>query len=109
MLRCGSLKLWMPLLGLGAMLALAPQSRAQAEVSPDHFDENGVVGAAPAKAAVAKSKQTPAPTQTAQNKTGAAHTAARSASAKKPLDAHKPELVAVDDKRKVPASKPNNR
>ena len=37
----GSFRVCVPLLGLGIVLLLAPQSRAQQEVSPDHFDDNG--------------------------------------------------------------------
>jgi len=101
----GALRIWMPFLGLGAVLALAPQSRAQADVSPDHFDENGVSDA-PVKPAVAKAKPAAGSTTQAHNPKTGAHATSQAASNKKPAAAQQPALVAVNDKRKAPAQKP---
>jgi hypothetical protein len=101
----GSFRVCVPLLGLGIVLLLAPQSRAQQEVSPDHFDDNGIAGVAPTKAP-AKAKQPSAPVAQSNNKNSAKDS--QVAAAKKPTTAQQPELVAVTDKRKTPTRKPNN-
>jgi hypothetical protein len=98
-----AIKLWMPLAGLGAILAFAPQSRAQADVSPDHFDENGITGDfGHAKASPSKTKATPA-AAVAQNQKSNAKAKAQAASSAAPHD-----LVAVSDKSKVPPHKKND-
>ena len=105
----GDLKSWMPLVGLGAALVLAPQSRAQADVAPDHFDENGVVDVIPAKAPAARAKATPANSTQAANKKSGTHAGPQATAAKNGAQPQKPEVVAVNDKRKVPApAKPSN-
>ena len=102
-------RIWMPMLVAGAALCLAPQSRAQAEVAPDHFDgTDSWEIAAKAKTSAAKAKQaTPSTLSAAKQKPGS-HLAAGN-SAKNASEAHQPQLVAVQDKRKVPATKPQNR
>jgi len=101
-----ALRMWMPLLGLGAMLALAPQSCAQADVSPDHFDENGVWDTTvPVKLPAVKGKPGSSSAQARNTKAGA-QTKAQAASSKNPA-AQQPGLVAVNDKRKVTAQKTN--
>jgi len=102
-----ALKFWMPLLGLGAALALAPQSRAQAEVSPDHFDI-GDSGAAPAAttAPAPKAKQASASSVQARNKKPSSHTTPQIASASL-SESRQPDVLAIQDKRKTPARKPN--
>jgi hypothetical protein len=105
----GSLKIWMPLLGLGAALVLAPQSRAQAEVAPDHFDgtDSWAVASA-AKTPSSKASQSSSSSAQAANKKRGAASASQVASAKNAADSQRPELVAVQDKRKVPARKKKN-
>lgn len=101
----GSFRFCVPLLGLGIVLVLAPQSRAQQEVAPDHFDDNGFVGTVLAKAP-AKARRPAAPVAQANNKNSAK--SPQVAAANKTTTAQQPELVAVTDKRKTPARKPNN-
>jgi len=96
------LRILLPAVGLGAFLALAPAARAQADVSPDHFDD-GVSDSVPAKKAPAKAK--PAAAQ-ASSKKAATKTTAQSAPAKKPGQAaQQSAVVAVSDKRKTTAKK----
>lgn len=109
----GTTKFWMPLVGLGAALVLAPQSRAQADVSPDHFDENGITNDfAHAKPSVAKAnppKNTAAPggnTVAHSRKPGTS--AKAQAIAKNSPAAPKQQLVAVNDKSKLPPRKQND-
>lgn len=103
----GAIRLWMPLAGLGAFLAFAPQSRAQADVSPDHFDENGITrDFAAAKAPSAKAKATPA-ASVAQNQKPGAKAKLQTVSAKS-AKPQKNQLVAVNDKSKLPPRKPEN-
>jgi hypothetical protein len=99
-----AMKLWMPLVGLGAFLAFAPQSRAQADVSPDHFDENGITG----DFGHAKTSS-PSAATVAQNQKPSAKAKAQTVSAKQSstATAHQ-ELVAVNDKSKVPPRKKND-
>lgn len=91
---------------LGAAFALAPQSRAQ-EVAPDHFE---IVSKAPSAAtaiAPAPAVKPPASAATlhANKKPSARVTSANSA--KNVSGSQKPEVVAVQDKRKIPARQPN--
>jgi hypothetical protein len=103
----GAIKLWMPLAGLGAFLAFAPQSRAQADVSPDHFDENGIVSDfGHGKASPSKTTATAAST-VAQNQKPNAKAKAQAASAKQ-SSAARQEFVAVNDKSKVLPRKKND-
>lgn len=100
----GAIKLWMPLAGLATFLAFAPQSRAQAEVSPDQFGDNGTTSSfAHGKAPAAEVKAAPA--AVAQKRKPAKR---ETVSAKKPSSPQQNELVAVNDKSKVPARKPDN-
>lgn len=95
----------MPMLVLGAAFAFAPQSRAQ-EVAPDQF---AIAPNAPASAsnmtpAAAEKPASPA-TLHANKKPATRVTPANSAKNVSP--SQKPELLAVQDKRKIPASKAN--
>ena len=54
-------KLPIVLLCLGGALVLAPQSRAQSEIAPDHFDGTDSWAAASAKATAQKARQQSAP------------------------------------------------
>jgi hypothetical protein len=92
------------LLGFGAALVLAPASRAQSEVAPDHFDGNdswAAQAASKAQAPTPKTKQ-PGSAIQAQGKTSGIHAVANNLS--KPQQA---ELVAIQDKRKTSARKAN--
>jgi hypothetical protein len=102
-------KIWMPLLGLGAALALAPQSRAQSEVAPDHFDgTDSWAAAAAAKVPAPKAKQLPVATAQARNQKLSTHATPLLASAKNLPESQRPEVLAIQDKRKTQARKPNN-
>jgi hypothetical protein len=105
----GALKFWMPLAGLGAFLTFAPQSRAQADVSPDHFDENGISSDfARPKATASKAKPVASSVANAQNQKNGATANAKTASSKKPASAQQNQLVAVTEKSKVPPRKREN-
>ena len=93
-----ALRTWMPLVGLGAALALAPTSRAQSEIAPDHFD----VAYNPPAGAVANTPGLSAkqrPVQVRNNKPGT-HVTSQVASNKNLTGARRPELLAIQDKRK---------
>jgi hypothetical protein len=105
----GAIKFWMPLAGLGAALALAPQSRAQADVSPDHFDENGISSDfGHATASAPKAAATPASPAAAQDQKANGNAKGQTVSTKKSPAASREQLVAVDDKSKVPPRKKND-
>ena len=101
-------RICMPLLGLGAALALAPQSRAQ-EAAPDQFEiAPNAPNAVLAQASAATAKQPTAPAVLhAGNKKPNTHVTPAS-SGKSLSGSQKPEVVAVQDKRKIAARKPNN-
>jgi hypothetical protein len=105
-----AMKIGMFLLGLGAALALAPQSRAQSEVAPDHFDgTDSWAAAAAAKVPAPKAKQFPvAATQAARNQKLSTHATPLLASAKNFSESQRPQVLAIQDKRKAQARKPNN-
>ncbi len=87
----------MLVLGAGAMLVLAPSSRAQAEIAPDHYDAVEALSASPRPKAHAK--QASANLAQEQRKGELVLTPAPAADA----NSQRRELVAVQDKRK-PAS-----
>jgi hypothetical protein len=101
------LRLCAPLFILAAAFVLAPPSRAQ-EVAPDHFEiaPNPPAGAGAAPAIVAKPSPTKAAVHAGNKKPGAQMPVANSAN--NLSRSQKPEVVAVQDKHKLPASKPNN-
>ena len=102
----GPFRICMPLLALGAALVLAPQSRGQ-EVSPDHFEvvPNPPNAAGTAALVPAERPSAPPAAVHARNKKPSAH-AAPVNSTKNLSEFQRTALVAVQDKRKVPASKP---
>jgi len=106
-----AIKLWMPLVGLGAFLAFAPQSRAQADVSPDHFDENGISrDFAPVKTLAKSALQASsgaAKSTLAVNQKSNSSTKPQSVSAKSSATQQNP-LVAVNDKSKISPRKREN-
>jgi hypothetical protein len=102
-------KLPIVLLCLGGALVLAPQSRAQSEIAPDHFDGTdswAAATSAKAPALRAKPQAAPAATSQARNNVPAAPAlepiAARSVTVPRRSDA------IVTSKRKPAAPKPNN-
>jgi hypothetical protein len=110
MTRFGSLKIGMPLLGLGITLAFAPQSRAQADAAPDNFEV--AYDAAPlavAKVAAPKPKQLTTPSAQAAKKKPGTHATLQVASDKTIPESERPDLLAIQDKRKTSAHKPNNK
>jgi hypothetical protein len=103
-----AMRLWMPLAALGAVLAFAPQSRAQADVSPDHFDENGIASDfGHAKTSPSNAKTTPAAPAVAQNQKSNAKAKPQTVSGKESATVRQ-NLVAVNDKSKVPPRKKND-
>jgi hypothetical protein len=101
-------RIWMPLAGLGMTLALAPQSRAQADVAPDNFEVAYSATPAPAaKVPAPKAKPPVAPSPQAANKK---HTqpALQVTSAKNVSESERPDALVVQDQRKMPPRKPNN-
>ena len=98
-------RIWMPLAGLGITLALAPQSRAQADVAPDNFEVAYSATPAPAAKVVApKAKPLVARSAQAANKK---HTqpALQVTSAKNVSES---DALVVQDQRKTPPRKPND-
>ena len=85
-------------LGAGAMLVLAPSSRAQAEIAPDHYDTVEALSASPKPKAHAK--QASANLAQEQRKGELVLTPAPAADA----NSQRRELVAVQDKRKRASS-----
>jgi len=104
------LKIPVVLLGFGALVLFAPSCKAQSEISPDHFDGTDPWEIAARKPVAPKSKAATATgSYQAQNKKpGPAATvqlaAARELSKPAPHDA-----VAVQDKRKTAARKPDQK
>ena len=106
------LKMAVTLLGFGAVLVLAPSCRAQSEINPDHFDGSDsweVAARTPAPHAETSraSRNQQAENKQAQSKpAGGSSTfqlaAERQSSAPQPHDA-----VAIQDKRKPSARKPD--
>lgn len=99
-------KLPIIVLFLGGAIALAPQSRAQSEIAPDHFDGTDFWAAASAKASAQKTNQHSAPviSQTGSNKSAVPAlqpVAARSVTAPRRSD-------AILTKKRKPAPKSNN-
>jgi hypothetical protein len=102
-----AVKIWLPLLGLGAALALAPQSRAQSEVAPDHFDgTDSWAPAATAQAPAPKANQRPASSTQVRNKKLSTPATSQLASAKSFSESQRPDVLALQDKRKTPTRKP---
>jgi len=101
-------RIWMPLAGLGLTLALAPQSRAQADVSPDNFEVAYSATPAPAaKVPAPKPKPPVAPSAQAANKKHTQPTL-QVTSARNVSDSERPDALVVQDQRKTPPRKPNN-
>jgi hypothetical protein len=98
-------RIWMPLAGLGITRALAPQSRAQADVAPDNFEV--AYPATPAKVPAPKAKPPVVLSAQVANKK---HTqpALQVTSAKNVSDSERPDALVFQDQRKTPPRKPNN-
>jgi len=94
----GLLKLPVLLLGFGAGVLFAPACKAQAEVSPDHFDgTESWVAAPPRPAAVAKKHSPVSQAKSARPSLGPT---LRLSSAQD-VQESRPELVAIQDKRRA--------
>lgn len=103
-----TMKIGMFLVGLGAALALAPPSRAQSEVAPDHFDgTDSWAAAAAAKVPAPKAKQFPVAATQARNQKLSTHATPLLASAKNFSESQRPEVLAIQDKRNARVRKPN--
>jgi hypothetical protein len=101
-------RMWMPLAGLGITLALAPQSRAQADAAPDNFEVAYSATPAPAAKVLApKAKPPVAPSAQAANKKHTQPTL-QVTSAKNVSDSERPDALAIQDQRQTPPRKPNN-
>jgi hypothetical protein len=101
-------RIWIPLVGLGMALALAPQSRAQADAGPDNFETAySAVPAPAAKAPAPKAKPPVGTSAQAANKKHAQPTL-QVTSAKNVSESDRPDVLAIQDQRKTPPRKPNN-
>ncbi len=100
------LKIPMMLLGLGAALALTPACRAQSEINPDHFDGTDSWEWAAHHSAAPKPKMATATrqAQSAKSDSPSKFQLAAARDLAKPLS-H--DTVAIQDKRKPAARKPN--
>ena len=110
MTTLGRLKLSIAVLGFGTALVFAPSSRAQSEIAPDHFDGNEPWAVATVQAPAPKvSPSSPAATlASARNGAASLHTTTHLAPASAPSASRRPEVVAVEDKRKTSVGKPNH-
>jgi hypothetical protein len=102
----GLLKIPMMLVGIGAVLLLAPSCKAQSEVSPDHFDGADSWEIAARRPVALKAK--PATLNTlypAQNKKNGADANIQLAAAREVTKVSRRNSVALEDKRKVVARK----
>jgi hypothetical protein len=104
-------KLPLILAGLVAALVLTPASKAQSEVDPDHFD-----GTDSWQTAVAHQASTPGHNQAktlgqtqAQNKKSVSGATVQLAAARQGSQPARPDVVALQDKRKTAARKPDNK
>lgn len=95
------------LLGVGAALILSPACKAQ-ESSPDHFTDTGVLDVyqpAAATPAATKARQT-TPAVQAQTQHSGSTASMKDASTRKSSSTAQPNAVAVAEKRKIAARKP---
>ena len=95
-------KLPLVLLGLGGALFFAPQSRAQSEIAPDHFD--GTDSWAVAKVPTPKAKPRTA-TATSQAQKKPAAPSLQPVAARKVVADRRSAATAADKKRKIAAQK----
>ena len=103
-----SLKTCVVLCGMGAALLFAPGSKAQSEVSPDHFD--GTDSWAAAHSQAAKPKQTPANvTLQAKAQKNSQGSSFQLASSREVTKAPRPNATAVDRKRKATTPNPEKK
>ena len=102
-------KIWMPLVGLGVTLAVSPQSRAQADTTPDQFEIAYNVGpVATATVPAPKAKPTAAASAQSAKKKPGTHVTLQVTSAKNLPESEQSEALAIQEKRKTPTRKPNN-
>jgi hypothetical protein len=102
------LKITTILLGLGALLFLAPSCKAQSEVSPDHFDGTDPWEIAARKPVTAKAKPTLAnESYQAHNKKAGLGASLELAAARDLSNSTRHKAVAIQDKRQTAIRKPN--
>jgi hypothetical protein len=101
------LKLPALLLGFGAVLILTPSCKAQSEVNPDHFDGTDS-WAATAKRPVSLPTAKQAPKHAnlqAQNRKATSGPTVQPAAEREVSEPARPEVVAIQDKRKTAVRK----
>jgi hypothetical protein len=105
----GFCKLSVVLLGLAGALALAPQSRAQSEIAPDHFDgTDSWAAAASAKAPAPKAKPHSAPAALQARNNQPAVPALQPVAARDLAAPRRSDATAANKKRKTAARKSDN-
>lgn len=100
------LKLSVLLLGIGAVLLLAPASKAQSEISPDHFDGTDSWAAAAAVHPPMHKRTGAKASLQAQNQKTAQASAFQLASAREVSKPVSRDAAVVDRKRKMAARNP---
>lgn len=101
-------KLPIIVLCLGGAFALAPQSRAQSEIAPDHFDgTDSWAAAASVKATAQKTRQQSAPTTSQARTSKPAAPALQPVAARSVTEPRRSDAIATK-KRKAAAPKSNN-
>jgi hypothetical protein len=102
-------KLAVALVGLGGVLTLAPQARAQSDVAPDHFDGTDSWAAAPlTKVSAPKANPAPAPATLQARATNSATPVLQPVAARNVTASRRSDAIAADKKRKPAAPKSNN-
>lgn len=101
-----TLRILAPMIGFGAFLIFVPSARAQADVAPDHFD-----GTDPWEIALAAKshRATPSNAKPATLASAGRQQSAAKSQLQNQKGSAQPEVLAVDDKRKLPARKSGRR
>jgi hypothetical protein len=100
-------KLWIVLLSLGGTLLLSPQSRAQSEIAPDHFDgTDSWAAAAAAKVPTAKAKPQSVPATLQAQSTKPALAVLQTVAAREVAASRRTSATA--NRNRKPATKSNN-
>jgi hypothetical protein len=103
------LRLPVLLLGLGGALMFAPQSRAQSEIAPDHFDgTDSWAAAAGVKVPVRKTRSNAAPATGQARNTKADAITLQPVAAHEATLPHRSDTITANKKRKPVAPKSNN-
>ncbi|HKV63186.1 MAG TPA: hypothetical protein VJO16_14825 [Candidatus Acidoferrum sp.] len=99
------LKIPMMLVGMGAVLLLAPSCKAQSEVSPDHFDGTDSWEIAARTPVASRAKPATTASYQAQNKKTSSSATMQLAALREVTKASPRSAVALQDKRKIVARK----